>query len=206
MSSEQFFNIDNRIEVRNSALHGKGVFVKSNEKVEAFRLLTYYAGTREQFSHKSQLLSPAPTSRKYTIRCGKILWNADILVRSSQKDNALAPTPFAHLINSSHPNMMYPNSSPNCKFFPVKVISEDKRKNPSIRVGVMSTKTLSENEELLVDYHWNLSYVTFSNDNQLLECGCRLCLPNLLVYYKDEAKKVKKFHERKFKKARRIAY
>ena len=182
LTRKQFLAIDERIETRVSALHGNGVFVKSGMTIPAFTIVTYYAGEKTLFNHLNS--SPPPTSRVYCIRIGKYTINAQCIVNSvnSADNNHL---PLAHLINSSHPALPSESKTPNCKFICVDVEPED---NDSAKVNdkevvVMATKTLAAGEELLVDYHWILSYHTMFRE-QLLTCSCAMCVPNITTYYR----------------------
>lgn len=185
LTKEQFSTIDSRIEARRSPLHRNGVFVKRGMTIPAFTVVTYYDGIKELYNHLNT--SPAPTSRVYCVRVGKFTINAQNLVDCSGEETKDL-VPLAHLINSCHPALPKDYRTPNCKFICVDVVSEDENGVMANvkEVSVMTTKTLESDEELLVDYHWILSYHTYYKAT-LLVCNCSLCIPNVTSYYRNRS-------------------
>ena len=140
MSEEKYLTSHEGIVVRDSNLHGRGVFATKSLK-EGF--LTAYPG---ELIHKTNLKGKANDDQDYVLEVYPGCF-------VDAKNEPFDKEPVGHILNSSHPNI--PNfTSPNCSYIPILVTAFDGSK--SILPGVYLNIDVDEGTELLCDYHWRL--------------------------------------------------
>ncbi len=153
MSEKDYSKTVDGVEVKNSSLHGSGVFTTKALKPG---FLTAYPGvkrlTQNPLGAEDDRLS---MHEDYTVQVsnGFFFDATDIGVNSAQ---------IGHLLNTSHPKQEAVYSAPNCSYVSILVVCEDGTKE--IRPAVYVDKPVEAGVELLCDYHWRLA--------ALLECDC----------------------------------
>lgn len=79
-----------------------------------------------------------------------------------------------HFINSSHPMLPAPYTSPNCELREELPHLFDTATRPPL-VFVVTKDYLTGPVELLLDYHWLLKGMKSKLVDQVLNCGCEKC-------------------------------
>ena len=155
------YNITNAVvEIRESILGGRGVFVRNGQTLPPNTWVSWYPGSPKE--HKNY-----DSSRNYglqvfvyfvvenftlVLQIGNIVWDA-----STQGTT----TAYGHYVNSSHPMLPKPYDVPNCEYVSVEVVTPQNKSGKvvtkQIRGGVISGSTaVTGGSELLCDYHWFL--------------------------------------------------
>jgi hypothetical protein len=173
--------------VRKSPLAGVGVFAV--EALDVKEVATEYGGGPEWSAKEDNDYARGSTT--YVFRCGPFrvrvrgtnIRQRRYLEWDGTRERSLTTARCGHLVNTAHPRLPAPSNCLNCVFgvYVDKLVPSTSRL-PSARLFIVCARKIEKGEELLLDYHYMLS---FENGDWCRRQSCLMCM-NGLMHFVDE--------------------